>query len=58
MLGIRCVGDRKGDSQHKGAAETNQQNRSVKRREQDSEETSQQKSERWLLGTVELQMPG
>ena len=32
--------------------------RSVKRWEQGWEETSQQKSERWLLRTVDLQMPG
>ena len=48
---------REGHSQEKRAAETSRQNRSVKRWESGRKKTSQQKSERWLLRPVNLQMP-
>ena len=48
---------REGDSQQNGAAKTSRQNRSVKRWEQDRDETTQQKSETRLLWPVDLQMP-
>ena len=49
---------RRNGSQHKGAEETSRQNRSVNRWESGGEETSQQKSERQLLGSIDLPMPG
>ena len=47
-----------GHSQQKGAEETSRQRRSVKRWESGREETSQQKSERRLLGPVDVHRPG
>ena len=54
---------REGGSQQKGAEEDSRQERAVKRRsvkgrESGREETSQQKSERRLLGPVDPQVPG
>ena len=49
---------REGRSQQNGVDETSRQNRSVRRWESGIEEASQQKSERRLLGPVDLQMSG
>ena len=55
--GMRRQSRKEGHSQQKGAEQNSQQNRSDKRRESGREETSQQKSERRLLGPVDIQIP-